>query len=304
MGHLRRSLGRLCSRVESLILPQRTYVPPLHLRWSYCRSLRRDGLQPFAAAAAAELQSRGLQPHHRVLNVGCGVGVLALGLIPRLTGTYEGFDVHREAVGWCRRAISARHPRFRFQHADLFNTAYNPRGTQTASAYRFPYDDATFDFAYLGSVCTHLLLAEISRYLSELARVLRPGGKCVASYYLLNADSLRGIAAGTSFLPFTPCEEAHGSHVVDRHNAGRAIAHPEAVVRDLYATVGLAIEEPIYYGRWWDSIAHQQDVVTAVKANDPPANSAVARSFRCEKNYKEEPEECRKSTCIGRHNQV
>jgi len=48
-------------------------------------------------------------------------------------------------------------PQFRFQHADLFNTAYNPRGVQQAAQYRFPYEDDSFDFAYLGSVCTHLL---------------------------------------------------------------------------------------------------------------------------------------------------
>jgi len=36
--------------------------------------LARDGLTPFAAACAGQLLSRGLQPHHSVLDVGCGIG--------------------------------------------------------------------------------------------------------------------------------------------------------------------------------------------------------------------------------------
>jgi SAM-dependent methyltransferase len=276
VGQLRHVLGRLASRIESLFLPSGSFVPPLHLRWSYYRTLRRDGVARFAAAAAGELLSRGLAPHHRVLDVGCGVGPLALGLLPHLTaGRYDGFDVHPEAVAWCQRAITPRHPRFRFRHADLFNTAYNPRGTGRAAEHRFPYDDETFDFAFLGSVCTHLLGAELSHYLGEVARVLRPGGKCVISFYLLDAGSLAGIDAGTSFLPFTHPAGVAGSRVVDPHVPELAVAHPEALVRGLYAASGLVIEEPIRRGRWWDGVAHQQDVITAVKR---PAEPAQARN--------------------------
>jgi SAM-dependent methyltransferase len=249
-----------------LILPEADGVPPLHLRWSYYRSARRDAHRPFAASAAAELITRGLQPHHDVLDVGCGLGPLALGLIPYLTtGSYEGIDVHAEAIAWCRRAIMARHPRFRFQHADVFSAAYNPRGRWHASDYRFPAEDDRFDFAYLGSVCTHLLPAETSHYLHELGRVLRPGGKCVMSYYLLNAASLSGIDAGTSFLPFREHSSFAGCRVVHADNPAWAVAHAEDKVRDLYHDAGLYIEEPIQHGQWWGGVAHQQDVIAATK---------------------------------------
>lgn len=266
MRRVRRALGNLASRVERLFLPCGNEVPPLHLRWAHFRTVRRDSYRRFAAASAAELLSRGLAPGHRVLDVGCGIGPLALGLIPHLgSGSYDGFDIHAESIAWCRRAIGDRDPRFRFRHADLFNTAYNPGGTLRAAEYRFPYESATFDFALLSSVCTHLLRDDVAHYLNELARVLRPGGRCVVSYYLLNEETRRGIAAGTSFLAFTHAVGEAGSRVVDPANPERAIAHPEELVRGLYAASGLRIEEPIRPGRWNDGSAHQQDVITAVK---------------------------------------
>src|SRR5262249_52500377 len=139
---IRRGLGRIAGRLEALLLRTDALTPPLHLRWSYYRTLRRDGYVPFANAAARELIARGLQPHHRVLDVGCGLGPLALGLLSHLTsGSYEGFDVHAEAIAWCRRAISTRQPRFRFRHVDGRSTAYNPAGELSAAACHFPYED-------------------------------------------------------------------------------------------------------------------------------------------------------------------
>jgi hypothetical protein len=87
----------------------------------------------------------------------------------------------------------------------------------------------------------------------------------VVSYYLLNDETRRGVAAGTSFLPFVHAVGDVGSRVVDPANPELAVAHPEELVRDLYAAGGLTIEEPIRRGRWSDGSAHHQDVITAVK---------------------------------------
>ncbi len=266
MGTIRRALGRVASRIESRLLPGGALVPPLHLRWRYYGSARRGDYLGHAATAARELLAAGLRPWHRVLDVGCGPGPLAVGLLPHLTaGTYDGLDVHAEAVAWCQKAIAARQPRFRFRHADLRNATYNPRGRLRASEYRFPYDDGTFDFAFLGSVCTHLLPDEAAHYLREVSRVLRPGGRCLVSFYLLTDESLGGLAAGTSWLPFTHRLDGGRSRVIDPHNPGAAIAHAEDRVRGWYADAGLCIEGPVRRGRWWDGGVHQQDVVAAVK---------------------------------------
>src|SRR4029079_302816 len=102
----------------------------------------------------------------------------------------------------CRRAITPRNARFRFHHADIAGGAYNPSGRLTAGTYRFPFDDRSFDFVFLGSVFTHMLPEDVAHYLREIARVLAPGGTCAASFFLL-ADERRGdVEAGRSFLAF------------------------------------------------------------------------------------------------------
>ncbi len=54
----------------------------------------------------------GLRPSDRVLDVGCGVGRMAVPLTRYLSpeGRYEGFDVMANAVEWCQRHITPRFP--------------------------------------------------------------------------------------------------------------------------------------------------------------------------------------------------
>lgn len=119
-----------------------------------------------------------LRPDEDVLDVGCGVGRIAIPLSEYLThGTYEGMDVAEERVAWCQENISSGRANFRFQRADVLNRASNPDGSQRGSDYTFPYEDASFDFIWLISVFTHMLPDDVRRYLDEIRRVLRPGGR-------------------------------------------------------------------------------------------------------------------------------
>lgn len=186
----------------------------------------------------------GLEPHHDVLDVGCGAGRMALPLTEWLTGRYEGLDVHPEAIEWCRRSITARHPSFRFQVADIRSARYNPRGGHAAAGYRFPYDDAQFDFAVLTSVFTHLETAAVDNYLGELARVLRPGGRLFATYFLLNDEAERLMGGRGSF-----AYERDGALLVDERVPERAVAFREETVRALHDGHGLPVES-IHLGSW------------------------------------------------------
>ena len=203
----------------------------------------------------------GLQPHHDVLDVGSGSGRMAYALKDWLTGRYEGFDVVPEAVEWCQREISSRHPNFRFQVADIRSERYNPDGTYEAADYRFPFEDGSFDFAYLTSVFTHLGRPAVANYVAEVARVLRPGGRCLATYFLMNDEAVR-LMGGTGQFAY----ERDGGLVVDPDVPERAVAFPESDVRELHERSGLPIES-VHHGSWCgrSSYTSLQDITVSVR---------------------------------------
>ncbi len=204
----------------------------------------------------------GLQPHHAVLDVGCRAGGMARALAGYLSddGSYDSLDVNREAIGRCRRRY-ARHPNFHFKVADLYSRRYNPSGARRASEYRFPYEDERFDFAILASVLTHLLEDDAERYLSELGRVLRPGGRALTTWFLLEDDSRRRILAGQSGLAFLD-PELHVA-VVSEDVPDEAVAYDEGWVYDRAGQHGLQIVEPVHPGSWCgrDGARSFQDIV-------------------------------------------
>ncbi|HEV2061686.1 MAG TPA: class I SAM-dependent methyltransferase, partial [Solirubrobacteraceae bacterium] len=146
----------------------------------------------------------------------------------------------------------------------LYNRRYNPRGAHSASDYRFPYEDGRFDFAILASVVTHLLETEADHYLAEIARVLRPGGRVLATFFLLNDESRALIAEGRTSLGFLD-PEAHVA-VVDVDVPEEAVAYDEAWVRERLEANGLALQDT-RYGSWCgrDDYTSFQDLVVAAR---------------------------------------
>lgn len=209
-----------------------------------------------------------LQPGNKVLDVGCGIGRLAVPLATYLNeeGRYDGLDIVPMGINWCKRRISPRYPNFHFHLADVFNNQYNPRGRCTPEEYRFPFDGQSFDFVFMLSLFTHMLPSGMEHYLSETARVLKRGGCTLITYFLLNDESLNLMQQGKSMIDFKPAGEIH--RVKDSQLPEAAVAYDEGHVRHLYRTVGLSIEEPIHYGFWVerDGSLSGQDIVVAHKA--------------------------------------
>jgi ubiquinone/menaquinone biosynthesis C-methylase UbiE len=215
-----------------------------------------------------------LPRHGAVLDVGCGLGRMAVPLARYLSprGRYEGFDIDAEAIRWCQDHIATVHHNFRFTAANVHSARYNPGGTASPGSMRLPYEDASFDVAFLASVFTHLLPDAVARYLHELKRVLKPGGRCVASYFLLNEDSERAIAGGRVHSLHRFPERLDGCRVLNLELLESAVAYEEPRLRTMYADSGLAIVEPIGYGSWTGRDAEfSQDVVLAVRPAPPPA---------------------------------
>ena len=260
-GAVKRAGYRAWTPIDRIYRPD-PLLPPAHLRVYYYRSTRPRVFHAACETVKTELVSRGLQPHHRVLDIGSGIGNLALALRDELRGGYDGVEIHREAVTWCQQAVTPRYPAFRFHRADLANSAYNPDGSAAAARYRFAFPDRSFDYVYLGSVFTHMPVDEVEQYVREIARLLEPGGLCIASFFLLDGDSRRGITEGTSFMRFGGEDPSGRFRLHDVAVPGAAIAIDAEWVRGLYAREGLAIVD-VRRGRWWSGVAHDQDVVTA-----------------------------------------
>jgi SAM-dependent methyltransferase len=262
-GRARRAVHRIATPLDRIIRwGDRRLLPPAHLRIYYYRTWDPAAFVRAGENGRTELLTRGLRPEHRVLDIGSGIGNLALGLTDYLRGSYDGLEIHPDAVAWCQQAITPRYPAFRFHRADVASRAYNPRGQTPASAYCFPFADRSFDFVLLASVFTHMLPGEVEQYLREISRVLAPGGTCIASFFLVNDETRRGVEQRTSFMSFGV---RHDSGVCYLHDAAvpeAAVAYEESFVRAAHDRAGLRIRD-IHRGGWWSGNADAQDVVTS-----------------------------------------
>jgi SAM-dependent methyltransferase len=147
----------------------------------------------------------------------------------------------------------------------VYNGKYNPFGTISASEFRFPYEDSSFDFAFATSLFTHLLDDDMRHYVAETSRVLKPGGTCFFTFFLLTPEAEREIAEGRA-MPFV--HPVDGGAVVDPREPELGVAYPLEEVRSVLADAGLELREPVHAGLWANAPGGLtlQDVVIARRA--------------------------------------
>ena len=112
------------------------------------------------------LDFSGVGDGKRILDVGCGVGGLALALVRRASiSDYIGLDCQPEAVS-AATSRAGEHPKVRFVEGD---------------AYALPFSAQSFD------TCLALLvlnfLSDPARAVGEMVRVVRPGGLLAAAVW-------------------------------------------------------------------------------------------------------------------------
>lgn len=207
----------------------------------------------------------GLEREQAVLELGCGHGRTARGLLDylRSPGRYVGLDVDRVRIEDAQARIEARFPNFQFVLADVRNRHYNPKGRVRAESYAFPLPDASFDVVYAASLFTHLLPPETRRYFAESARVLKPGGHCLFSVFLL--DAYRG--PGTTISPHYEFDHALPEHegvaVRDPEHPDNAIAYRTDTLSLFAKEAGLDLVR-VLPGLWTESpgfAVNEQDLV-------------------------------------------
>jgi len=181
-----------------------------------------------------------LTPESKILEIGCGCGSNALGLGEFLDdGNYTGMDIERVSLEAARGIAPLRAKGFRFDFLDVRNGAYNPDGKYLATEYVFPYPDACFDVIFFASVFTHMLTDEVLNYATQIGRVLKPGGRCMFTAYLLDRPT-------TLPFPFTAQEHSYMNETIPEI----AVAYHSKFLYDTFAKHDMACPS----GPLWGSI--------------------------------------------------
>lgn len=212
-----------------------------------------------------------------VLEIGCGLGRVAFPLRHLLSsgGRYTGFDITAEKIEFVQRVFTPAHPNFRFHLADVYNSHYNPAGRVRPDAYRFPAADGEVDLVYAASVFTHMVPEHTAHYFREAARVLRPGGRAMFSFFLLDhyrPGHRRPLGFAKAAFDFDHEYGGHGADfaIVVQENPEQMTAYRTPLIGRLAAGAGLRLAPPIA-GLWSGTVARPvaaQDLVVLTK---PPA---------------------------------
>lgn len=207
-----------------------------------------------------------IKPNDRILEIGSQYGRLTIPFTNYLNseGSYEGLDIIPDAISSCKENITPKFSNFHFTLADVRNKWYNPSGKITASEYKLPYENDSFDFVYLLSVFTHMLPKDMENYLHEIHRVLKKGGLCLISYFLLNKNSLKFMETNTTNENIFKYQ-FEGYRSKNKENPEAVLAYEENFIKKIYEKYDISIKEPIRYGNWTGiESSYVQDFVIAV----------------------------------------
>ena len=105
-------------------------------------------------------------------------------------GKYMGIDVSKEYIEFCRTHYPDS--RFEFIHLETNNAYYSPG--KGDSRLGWPIASNTVDFTTALSVWTHFNENDATFYLKEINRVLKPGGKAIVTFFLLDDLCRSGVS--------------------------------------------------------------------------------------------------------------
>lgn len=209
-----------------------------------------------------------LQPDYSILDIGSGVGRMAVPFIGYLNDdvNYEGIDIVKTGVDWCNKHISVTNPQFNFIHSDIYNDLYNTKGIIKGEAYTFPYKENKFDLVFLTSVFTHMLQAEVEQYIKEISRVLKPNGYCLATFFILNKESETLMNKTEDTFKFPYQQGDYSLMSLDTKTAN--VAYKQEWIESVLKENGLKIEQMrfgFWSGRQKENFPDFQDIIIMKK---------------------------------------
>lgn len=198
------------------------------------------------------LVARGLQPHHRLLDVGCGALRAGVRFAPYLDpGHYYGVDISQALLDSGLEELET------LGYADRVP----PSNLHATPGFELPFG-RTFDFAIAQSVFTHLGLNWIRRCLEQVSDAMAPGGQFYATFFERPADAQ--------------------ARTEQRHEPGRKLTHDVAdpyhySLDDLrYAARNLPFEVE-YIGDWNHPRAQRMVLFRKRVAAPPPGEAESQR---------------------------
>jgi len=136
--------------------------------WTVVGPSTREEYDRLSKVKLQHLIELGLTPDSRLLDVGCGTGLLTNAVEPYLSanGLYFGTDLGKEAIEHCKHRFTR--PNFHFAQNEMT---------------RIPITDQQFDMICYYSVFTHTYPDETALLLAESKRLLAPNGAIFADVF-------------------------------------------------------------------------------------------------------------------------
>ena len=250
LSPLRRYIGGFFTAIGNRILSSRdSLVPPASKNETGYGNFRAIGYK----IVILLIKLAGLKPNHKILDIGCGMGRIAAGLLDFVNkdAEYHGLDVVKNNIKWCAEKIPPRNPNFHFQHLDIRNKDYNPHGTIEGTDFKAPLPDGSMDIVILTSVFTHLMPDVTINYFKEISRVLRPGGKMFCTWFLYEDDEQDPTALDQmdKELGFSDNSLPMARYKY-RDNPEATIGYELSWVLTEAEKVGLHLHSEVHYGSW------------------------------------------------------
>jgi len=211
-------------------------IPPSHRNQS---GSNEGGFLEMGFSLLQAMAQEGLTERSHVLDIGCGVGRVALPMTQFLGGeaSYFGLDINLSAISWCHEHITQVYPNFDFAVVNAQNPHYGNKyeyGRATMRDAGLPLrHDRKFDVVVATSLFTHLLWPDVEFYIERIAHHLQEGGFAYTTWFLIDDEAKAGIEAGEASFDFDLSASGPSYTLKGR-------AYSEAIAQDADALINLA----------------------------------------------------------------